>query len=199
MPESNAAREDHEIIALVLNGHQDAFECLLKRYQNYVLAIVSRKVPYDSVEEVAHEVFIQVFKSLPTYTSEHPFRHWLARITVRTCHTYWRRTYRNREVPASSLGEETKDWLEQVLAKESIAIYEEEAGRWEAGELLDWALSKLSATNRMIITLTYFEGYSAKETADLLSMSVTNVKVRAHRARRALLKQLASLFDRSED
>ena len=70
----------------------------------------------------------------------------------------------------------------------------ESESRKEAGELLDWALSRLSAENRMVLELLYLEGLSVKEAADLLGWSVANVKVRAFRSRRILEKLLKGIM-----
>ena len=61
----------------------------------------------------------------------------------------------------------------------------------EAGEILDLALAKLSAGDRMVLELVYLEGHSVKEAAGLLGWSTTNVKVRLFRSRRKLRGLLA--------
>ena len=63
----------------------------------------------------------------------------------------------------------------------------------ESREVLQWALSKLTAEERMVITLLYLEEMSVKETADLLGWTVVNVKVKAHRLRNKLRKIISEL------
>lgn len=195
MSEPPRSPEDREIIERVLAGEVNAFEDLLRRYEAYVMAIVHRYVPSAAVEEVAQEVFIQTFKSLPTFIGQHPFKNWLAQISVRACHTYWRRMYRRREVLASTLDEDVRSWLERALSGKSEAEFEAEASRREAGELIHWALGRLSPTNRMVVTMVHLEGRTVRETAKLLGLSTANVKVRAHRARKELRKHIQELLD----
>jgi len=94
----------------------------------------------------------------------------------------------------SDLSERHRDWLEKTLSSESDLSFSEESRAKEAGELLDWALSKLSAKDRMVLELIYLEGLSVREAADLLALSVSNVKVRSFRSRKKLEKILTALI-----
>jgi RNA polymerase sigma-70 factor (ECF subfamily) len=62
---------------------------------------------------------------------------------------------------------------------------------------LEWALKQLSPENRAVLTLVHLEGYSVREAAQLLGWTLVNVKVRAHRARRALRNLLRHTSPRS--
>jgi RNA polymerase sigma-70 factor (ECF subfamily) len=185
---------DAEIVSQVLDGSVNAFESLLIRYKDLVLKIIKKHVPYDDVEETTQDVFVRVYQSLPTYKGKSDFKQWVSSITVRTCYDYWRKAYRSREVPMSSLTENHQRWLEEVISEESEHTLEEEGSQKEARELLDWALGKLSAEDRTVLELVYLEGLSGKEAADALGWSVANVKVRSFRSRRKLKKLLQGLI-----
>jgi RNA polymerase sigma-70 factor (ECF subfamily) len=177
---------DAEIIRRIIDGDVNSFEHLLKRYQDYVLRIVTKHIPYNEVEEMAQEVFVKTYQALPGFKEQGSFKQWLSAITVRTCYDFWRKRYRSRELPMSGLSERHRDWLEKTLSNQSDKSFYEKAREKEARELLDWALSKLSARDRMIIELVYFEGLSVKEAAGLLGWGVSNVKVRSFRSRKKL-------------
>jgi len=181
---------DDEIVRQVLDGNVNAFEALLKRHSVRVLKIVQRHVPHEDVEETAQETFVRAYRSLPTYRGKSDFSRWLSAIAVRSCYDYWRKAYRSREVPISTLTERHENWLEAVLAGASEQSHDEEGFQTEARELLNWALAQLSAEERMVIELVYLEGLSVKEAADLLGWSVANVKVRSFRSRKKLEKLL---------
>ena len=185
--------DDSEIVRRVRAGEVDAFEHLLTKYREHVLLIVGRHLPYDQVEETAHEAFVRAFRSLANYKDENGFRKWLSTIAVRTCHDFWRRKYRSRELPMSSLSEAHQDWLQQVVSEDSSRALDERGRQREAKEVLDWALGKLSASDRMVLELVHLEGLTGKEAAEMLGMSVTNVKIRSFRARRKLKKLLAGM------
>jgi RNA polymerase sigma-70 factor (ECF subfamily) len=181
---------DAEIIRQVIDGDVNAFESLLTRYKESVLRIVKKHVPYNEVEDVAQDSFIRVFEALATFKGKGEFKQWLYAITLRTCYDYWRKAYRSKEISMNSLTERHQDWLEEVISERSESELHEKGLQKEAGELLDWALAKLSAEDRMVVELIYLEGLTGKEVADLLGWGLSNVKVRAFRSRKKLEKLL---------
>jgi RNA polymerase sigma-70 factor (ECF subfamily) len=195
MQNDSSKPSDAEIVRQVLDGYVNAFESLLIRYEELVLKIVKKHVPYNDVEETTQDVFMRVYKSLSNFKGTSDFKHWLSSITVRTCYDYWRKSYRSREVPMSSLTEKHQKWLEEVISDQSEQSLHEKGLQSDARELLDWALRKLSAEDRMVLELMYLEGLSGKEAADLLGWSVANVKVRSFRARKKLQKLLTRLME----
>lgn len=184
----NTHREpnDEAVIANVLAGRTDDFETLVERYKQTVAAIVRGKVPHDEAPEVAHEVFIRVFESLGNYSPVKPFEHWLARLAVRTCYDFWRKRYRQREMPEAALSEEQRAWLEGYAASLREGGHAPAEQRFEAWELLDWALGRLAPADRLVVTLVHLEERSVAEAADLLGWSKAKVRVRAYRARKRL-------------
>lgn len=177
--------DERDVIEEVLRGQIDRFAELIARHQQHVARIVSRHVPSDCVAEVAHDVFVRAYTGLSNFSRQTPFEHWLSGIAVRTCYDFWR-AKRREELPVSALTAEHQVWMDHVLAAESEDQFREQAGRREATELLEWALGRLSAENRLVLTLVYLDGYSVREAARVLGWSVVNVKVRAHRARHSL-------------
>ena len=184
---------DTEIVHQVVSGNVNAFERLLKRYQAHVVGIVKKHIPFDKVEEVAQEVFVRIYQSLPTFKGNDRFKQWLSTITIRTCYDFWRKQYRHREIPLSSLTDKHQLWLEEATSKSSSQSFYERNSQKEAREILDWALDRLSAEDRMVLELVYLEGYSIKEAANLLGWSSVNVKVRSFRARKKLHKLIEDM------
>ncbi len=188
MTETDQDREAALYIDRIIRGDKDAFSFIIKTYKMYVLKIVNRHIPYEDAEEVAHDAFIRIYESLSQFKGQGGFRNWMAAIATRTCYDYWRRAYRSKEVPMSSLGDEHREWLERAAS--GTASVEDIAREAEAREVLDYALSKLSPQDRMVLTLIYMEGLSVREVADLTGFSVANVKIRSFRSRRKLHKIL---------
>jgi RNA polymerase sigma-70 factor (ECF subfamily) len=110
---------------------------------------------------------------------------------VRTCYDFWRARYRNREISISSLTERQQHWLESVISAQSSRSFAADEEHQARKDVLDWALSQLSAEDRMVVELVYLEELSGKEAAKLLGWSVANVKVRSFRARKKLQKLLS--------
>ena len=195
MRNDNNHSSDFEIIHQVLNGHINAFESLMKKHEGLVLTIAKRHVPHKDVEETVQNIFVRAYQSLANFKGKGEFKNWLASIALRTCYDYWRRAYQSMEIPLSSLSKRHREWLEDVLSDESEQRIDQKGREKEAGDLLDWALGKLSVEDRMIMELLYLEGLSGREAADLLGWSVANVKVRAFRSRKKLQKLLTKLME----
>ena len=163
------------------------------RYQDHVGRIVAGHVPREMIDEVAHDVFVRAYTSLPTYSFRTPFSHWLSTIAVRSCYDVWRTASARKEVSLSGpsdVADEQQQWTEHVLATESKERFDAMIRQQDATNLLQGALAQLSPENRMVVTLVHLEGHSVREAAELLGWSAVNVKVRAHRARQQLRKIL---------
>ena len=194
MPNHPTRPSDEDIIRRIIDGDVNSFEHLLKKYQDHLLRIVKKHVPYNEVEEMAQEVFVRAYQALPNFREAGSFKQWLSAIAVRTCCDFWRKRYRSRELPMSDLSDNHRDWLEKTLSNQSDQSFYEIGQEKEARELLDWALDRLSAEDRMVLELVYLEGLSVKETAGLLGWSVANVKVRSFRSRKKLQKLLTRVI-----
>ncbi len=195
MTHSHKEPQDSEIISRILGGDVNAFELLVERYKSLIFGIVMKHVPYDRVEDVAQDSFLEIFRSLGSYAAKSPFSHWLSKITVRCCYDFWRQHRSNHEQVLSSLSEDSQQWLDTVMAGRSRENFEQEASGREAREILSHALGHLSAKDRVVLTLVHLEGRSVKETSDLLGWSQISVKVRAHRSRSKLRKVISDLLD----
>ena len=185
-----ASASDADVVARVLNGEVNAYAVLLDRHAKHVGSIVSRHVPQAHVEETSHEVFIRAFKGLAGLNNSGDFGHWVSSIAVKTCCDFWRKQYKSKEVPLSSLSDKHQEWLETVLADESGSRFEQACRQEEAVQVLDWAMARLSPKDRMAVELIHLEGMAIKDAAQLLGWSVANVKVRTFRARKKLEKLL---------
>lgn len=188
MQNQTDAASDTEIIRHVISGDVNAFETLIKRYQSHVFSVVRRHVPLDMADDVAHDVFVRAYQGLSGFAEKSPFKGWLSGIAVRACYDFWRKAYRRREVPISQLSDAHREWLENSISDNAAAIFDENGRQSEALEILDWALGQLSAEDRMIVNMIYFEGLSHKEAGSLLGWSIPNVKIRSWRAKKKLHK-----------
>lgn len=191
---------DRAIIERVRGGDINAFADLLTRYRAWVLAIVRKHVPPDRAGELAHDIFVEAYKALPTYRGTADFRHWLAGIAVRQCFTFWRRASRAPVLcVCNDLSNETQAWLDQAGRTESQELFDRQTSRQAARELLAYALARLSAEDRTLVTLLHLEERSVREVARLTAWSAINVKVRAHRARQRMRRIIATLLKREEE
>lgn len=179
---------DLEIIERVKNGDVDAFEVLVHRHTPLIHAIVTRHGPRGGADELVQDTFVEAYRSLGSFSHRAPFSHWLSRIALRCCYRFWRSQRANFEIPLSSLSESAESWMDHALAAKSREVFEAEAARREASEVLEFALGRLSPKDRMVLSLVHLDGYSVQEAADMLGWTALSVKVRAHRSRAKLRK-----------
>lgn len=194
MASESGGLTDSDIVLRVLDGETDVFAMLVRRHGPLVQRTVYRHVPRDRAEDVVQEAFVRAFQSLHHFAPGTKFPEWLTTITVRACHDFWRSHYRNREAPESTLTEQHRDWADRVTAAQSQERFDEEVRRQEAREVLAYALDRLSPDDRMVVTLVHLEGLSIEEAAHQLGWTAVNVKVRAHRSRRRMRRELEALL-----
>ena len=185
---------DAPIITRVIAGEVDAFALLVQRYQHEVFRVVSRHIPRQYVEETAHEVFIKAFQSLAKCQHRDHFAHWLAAIAVRTCYDFWRKSYRNRELPLSDIADEQRENARRIIDNRSYQSFCDQDGQRRSRELLEYALAHFNAEDRMVLTLIYLEDMPLREAAQLLGWSIANIKVRAFRCKKKLRQVLTRLL-----
>jgi RNA polymerase sigma-70 factor (ECF subfamily) len=173
---------DERLIQSTLAGDEEAFAELVRRHKRRVCGIAARFARGDhELDDLSQDVFVKVFQNLAKFRGEAPFEHWVSRITVRVCYDHLRKTRQDRE--AVALDDVTVSTTDNVSPA-------------RAREVLDYALAKLTADERLVITLLELEEKTVREIAGLTGWSEGNVKVRAHRARQRLKEVLEKSHER---
>jgi len=181
---------DDELVAAVRSGDEAAFALLFERHRRAVTRLAYRFFYHrEQVEDIVQESFANAYFALGAYRGgqERSFIAWLSRITVRACYDALRRSRRAESV-MSELNQEEEGLLAEKLRDvgkgsdiESAAI---------SRDLANKLLQRLEPDDRIVLTLLSIGDLSIAETAELTGWSVSKVKMRAHRARRALRRVL---------
>lgn len=175
---------DEEVVARVLAGDSSLFEILMRRY-NQRLFRVARGILADDAEaeDVMQEAYVRAFRELVNFRGEARFSTWLTRIA---CHEALARARKRRRlVPISAVGGgEPPDPPAATLGPER------ELENRELQAVLRDAVEVLPDPLRSVFCLREIEGLSTEETADALGLTVENVRVRLHRAKRSLRQSL---------
>ena len=183
---------DYEIIENILGGNKDDFERIVDKYQSKVFAMIGKRIPQNDVSDVAQEVFLRIYRGLANYVPSHPFENWLSVIALRSCYDFWRQQSRVKELTAPNLVyEKHYQWLEKISIDMSSEAFLKVSQTNEVRELLDWILAKISPSDRILIEMIYLDGYSYKETAEVLEWKLSKTKVRALRAKKKLRKLIS--------
>lgn len=168
VPDTDLARRARE-------GEARAFEELVRRHASLAIAAALRVTrDFALAEDAAQEAFWKAYRALSRYREEEHFGAWIRKISVRCALDLVRR--RRPEVGIESAAGRLVDAQEEK--------------RHEDRNRLQRALARLSPLDREIVLGLSAEGRSVAEVASELSMTNIAVRVRAHRARRKLVRLL---------
>jgi len=187
-----------ESVRRVLDGDVEAFAAIVQAHRSLIAADLSRRLPAQDVQEVAQDVFVRAFRSLPSYRGEAPLRIWLLRIARHAAMDFWRRKYRRRDQAFSDLDDSALRRVETARQECLAAQTADEDARNRAREWLEAALLRLSPDDRAVIVLVELEECSMEDAARRLGCGLSAVKVRAFRARRRLKAVLEDLRPKKE-
>jgi len=175
-------------------------EQLVREHISWMLSLSEgilkdRALAEDSVQEA----FLAAFKGLAKFEGRSSLKTWLHRITVNTALTKLRQIKRRAEQSMDDFGPEfdqagcriEPDWSYLTPLED---IHKSEELKTKVHDAID----NLPDSYRIVLLLRDIEGYDTIETSEVIGISEANVKVRLHRARSALKKQLEPIL-RGED
>ncbi len=169
-------------------GNDEAFTRLLEQYQTPVYNLCYRMLGEpEQAEDAAQESFLRAYQNMTRYDPQRPFATWLLSISAHHCIDRLRR----RRFTLFSLDAEREDDDRPIELPDVHALDpEREAVRRDEQREVQSALHGLEATDRAAIILRYWYDFSEVEIAESLHLTVSAVKSRLHRARKAVARLL---------
>jgi len=164
-----------------IQGDDQAFTNLVEHYQTPVFNLCYRMLgdPQEA-EDAAQESFWRAYQSIQRYDPQRPFATWLLSIAAHYCIDQQRR----RRLPSFALDEITEE-----IVPDPAPDPEKMVGQIERDRLLHSLLVDMNGQDRAAIILRYWYDLSEQEISEALSLSVSAVKSRLHRARRLLAER----------
>ena len=177
--------EEQELVKASLSGDKRAFGEIVNRYQKMVARTVKGMLG-DSVftEDVGQEVFINLFYSLKEFRGESKLSTYIQKIAVNMTLNEIRRRKRFFSMFSQKANNEMYEF--------EIAESDTEERR-EASEIVNKALMAMDPKFRIILTMRMLQGYSTKETAEILDLPLGTVLSRLSRAQEQLRNILIKL------
>jgi RNA polymerase sigma-70 factor (ECF subfamily) len=189
--------KDFKLIQAINSGQVEKFHDLVKRYEHklYNFSLRMSRDPVDA-EDVVQDTFLNVFRYLKDFRYETKFKNWLYKVAASSCIKQRRRS---KFAPDRELS------LDEFRIKEEAEV-PTQVPSWalmpldkllndELSARMNTAILSLPQKYRLVIVLRDVEGFSTDETAQILDLSPSNVKVRLHRARLSLRDKLKGYFD----
>jgi len=184
-------RDEARMIAAILAGETQLFHELIRPYERSVYAMAQSFLHNDAdAEDVAQEAFLKAFRNLARFRAESRFGTWLISITLNEART---RLRRRKVLPMESLdaGNDDTGHVSPALLRDWREIPSQALERNEIKLMLQEAIASLPQNYREVFVLRDIEQRSTSEAAELLQISIAALKVRLHRARIMLQKELA--------
>ena len=189
-PSSDSSPSDAELLAKARDGNQWAFKRLVERYEDQVAAtVVGMLGPGPEADDVGQETFIRFYEAMDDFRGEASLGTYLTRIAI------------NQSLKALR---KRKRWYDRFLSRDDEETFVDEpavAGgdavdQTDRSEWIHRALQELSEHHRSVIVLRLLQGYSTKETAEVLDVPEGTVMSRLYRATNRLEDLLGSLIER---
>jgi len=169
--------EVQQLLDKIIDGDQNAFNKLVITYKDYAFTIAYNVLGNrEEAEEIAHDSFIKAYKNLKKFNRTAKFSTWLYRIVFNTAVSEKRKKKIHKDPIEDHmyLPEDNRDQLEDQDKK----------------YFLNEGLKNLLDEDRIVLTLFYLDDMSLEEISQVVDMKVNSIKVRLHRARKRLAREL---------
>jgi RNA polymerase sigma-70 factor (ECF subfamily) len=186
---------DLDLIKLIKNGSEEAFDIIVKKYETKVFSLaISFTRNREDAEEVLQDVFVTLFKKVGSFQGKSAFSSWLYRITVNAAFMRIRKNRQEKSTPVEDITpamevESAEHDKPHFPSSETITLNE------ELKSTLHGAIARLPDEYRNVFILRDVDGLSNKETGRILKLSTPAVKSRLHRARGMLRKKLNRYYE----
>ena len=185
-----------EQIQKIISGDREAFKQLVELFQKQITSVCSGYVRNkETAEDLAQDVFVEVFRSIKNFRSESKISTWIYRIAITKCidHTRKEKSKKRFGSIKQLFGIESKSVL-SLPSKDINPAKEIEDD--ERRRILYDALERIPESQRIAITLHKIEELNHAEIAKIMGVSVSAVESSMHRGKVNLRKQLHKYFEK---
>ena len=177
---------DAELLARFGEGDEAAFREIVNRYKNGLYAFLRQFLnQQDMVEDTFQETFLQLFTSRDSFDTSRPLRPWLFTIAANKAKDALRKRQRTAAIPIGTIAESQEMSFDDVLntlTSDSSTMPYEDLQKSETASLVSKIITDMPENLREILILAYFDQFSYKQMAQILSIPIGTVKSRLHTA-----------------
>ncbi len=186
------AKTNEELIREIINGNEEAFNELYEKYHRMVHYVALKTMHNDAdAQDVVQDVFMQIHHSIDKVKNPQYLQLWINRITINKCNMIYRK---RKEI---LFEEDDKDPLYNCVEKDHDYLPQEHFHFTNDQEIILHLIDQLSAAQRLMITLMYFEQLSIEEIAQVCNIPEGTVKSRLKTARDTLRRKI-ELYEKQE-
>jgi len=160
------------------------FEQLVRDHQDMVFRTLLRLTgSREHVDDLAQDVFLRLYRALPSFRGESLITTYLYRITINVAQDEWKRRRRDTRTHVS-LSDDTSHWEDRLPHPGRSA--EQQLEEREFQQALEEQLQHLSQVERTILVLYHQEERTYEQIAHILSLPIGTVRTHLHRGRKKL-------------
>jgi len=176
---------DGELLDRYTDGEEAAFREIVNRYKNGLYAFLRLFLNrHELVEDVFQETFLQLFTSRESFDRNRPLRPWLFTIAANKAKDALRKWQRTNAIPIGTMGDSEDLSFDDILntvTSDGTMPYEE-LQKSETSLRVRQIIADMPENLREILILAYFNRFSYKQMAKILSIPIGTVKSRLHTA-----------------
>jgi RNA polymerase sigma-70 factor (ECF subfamily) len=185
---------EKEIIVGLKKKDPLVFKTFVEQNQNMVVNTCFGLLRnHEDAEDIAQDVFIEVYESINSFREESKLSTWLYRISINKCLNLIKKNKYKKWFFNFQSHEDKEKRIIQIVDKKSIDPHIDMEQK-ERADILHNALETLSENQKTVFTLSKYEKLSNKEIAIVLNTSVSSVESLIHRAKKNLRKKLYKYY-----
>ena len=192
-PVDNSPEDEARLIERLIARDERAFNALVRAYERRVFALVLRMIGNRAeAEDLAQEVFVQVFKAIGSFRGESKLSTWVFRIAVNLCKNrskYLRVRHAGEQDPIDDLADRAQLGDAKGANVAQVERPDEMMAGMQVERIVELSIMKLDPTFRECLVLRDVEELSYEEIGSITGLPEGTVKSRIHRGR-AQLKEL---------
>jgi RNA polymerase sigma factor (sigma-70 family) len=180
---------DPEIVKRVISGEKELFEILMRRHNQKLYRIVRGYINREEeILDVMQETYLKTYHKLYSFKLDSLFSTWLIRIGINEALQWLRKNKRN-----VNMEEDKIRHIHESSMNEDSATPETRMTNAELNALITRSIDNIPEIYRIVFIMSEVENMSQAEIADSLQISVSNVKVRQHRAKKLIKEEMFKL------
>ncbi len=189
--------DETALVNRLKEGDESAFREIVDTWQSMVfntaIGIVQKS---EDAEDIAQEVFVQVWQSVHAFKGDSKFSTWLYRITISKSLDHERRRKRKKRFAfvTSLFGEDNIENVQPADFNHPGVLMDNK----EEASILFAAIRELPGNQRVAFTLHKVEGLSYQEVSEVMDTTVSSVESLMHRARTNLRKKLTAFYQQKK-
>ena len=181
--------EEKLLVDEIINGNVHAFRKIVEKYEDMVFTITLRIIRNrELADEIAQDVFLKVYQSIDKFKGKSKLSTWIYKIAYNTSVNAIRgvkNAIRDSDIdsiPDNEIGSSPDAQFELITE--------------DSKKLVKKAILSLEVSERIIVTLYYFDDLTVSEISDITGVSKSNVKVKLYRSRNKLYELLKNKIEK---